>query len=496
MANLSRNLARTLGSLALLSLLCAPLAQAEVLTDSADSAPSEVENLQAYPGDGQVTLSWDAATDDGGVDGYTLYTGLDSYEERGSYNLGSTDVGDTTTYVMENLTNEMTYYFAVKAYDEDGNESEVYSNEVEVTPAESDVGDFTGPMVTDAEAVANALVQVEFSEAVSLPLDPTSAFSLEASDGAFVDVLDAYVSEEDPSTVFLVTDTQIAGAEYTLTAGIQVEDLAGNPVSSGTSDTGLFTGSALERVENDEPDGTANASSTEADVDEDFEVEEIEASGSNEVVLHFSQKVTAPEVSAFTIQMAEDASEELEVLALSVNEDDLTEVTLVTEDMEPGYDYVLTLDETLLNEAGDALPEEARTVDFTAQTLDLEDVIAPEDITDLLSKITAEDTVLLTWDASVDSAGDLAKYFLYQSMDGGETFDDAISIDADETEYEVDDLTPGESYTFKVTAVDENGNESEGVMSTVSLPEAGPEMLLLGLMALAGAGVVNRRKRG
>ena len=183
-------------------------------------------------------------------------------------------------------------------------------------------------------------------------------------------------------------------------------------------------------------------------------------------------------------------------MAISVNSDDLTEVTLVTEDMEPGFDYVLTMDEAVLNEGGDSLAEEERTVEFTAKTIDLEDVIAPEDITAFLSDATSEDTVLLSWEPSENSAGDLAKYLLYRSMDGGDSFNDsAVTIDSDADEYEADELTAGETYTFKVTAVDENGNESEGLMTTVTLPEAGPELLVLGLMALAGAGLATRRKK-
>lgn len=493
MANSSRNLARIVSGLMLLSMVSVPLASAEVV-----SAPSVVENLEVFPGDEQVTLTWDAATDDTGVDGYTVYAGLDPYETRGSYNLGTTDVGNTTSYDMKNLINGMTYYFSVKAYDADGNSSASYSNEVDATPEASDTGDFTGPMVTHAEAVSSTLVQVDFSEPVALPSDPSSAFSLEASDGTFVEVLSAYVSEEDSSSVFLVTATQIAGAEYTLTAGIQVEDLAGNPVSSGTSDTGLFTGSALESVPSQGPssDGTVDASASDVSIDDGFMVEDAEATDTNELLLTFSQKVTTPDVSGFTIELAEDASEELEVLAISVNPDDQTQVTLVTEDMEAGFDYVLTMDETVLNEGGDSLPEDAREVEFTAKTIDIADVIAPEDITDFFAEATAEDTVLLTWEPSVDSAGDLAKYVLYRSMDGGDSFNDStVSIGFEEDQYEVDGLTPGETYTFKVTAVDENGNESEGMMTTVTLPEAGPELLVLGLMALAGAGVATRKKK-
>ncbi|MEK7145645.1 MAG: hypothetical protein AAB802_00490, partial [Patescibacteria group bacterium] len=59
------------------------------------TAPSDVEGLEAFPGDEEVTLSWDAATDDTDVTGYFIYTGLNSVsEDGGSYSLGSTDAGD------------------------------------------------------------------------------------------------------------------------------------------------------------------------------------------------------------------------------------------------------------------------------------------------------------------------------------------------------------------------------------------------------------------
>jgi Fibronectin type III domain len=474
-----------------------PRVSAEVILDSEltselVSAPSDVENLEAYPGDTTVTLTWDAATAEGGVDGYSVYMGLGSYVENGAYNLGDIDVGDKTTTIVDGLTNGMTYYFAVKAYDEEGRTSEDFSNEAEATPERSNVGDYTGPMVASAKAVTNTLVQVEFSEAVQLPDDASSAFSLEAFDGTFIEVLSAYVSQEDPRTVFLVTAEQSAGAQYVLTAGIQVEDTAGNPVSSGTSDTALFTGSALEKTEADPDEGTANASSI--DSNEDFKVESVLNEESSEILLSFSQNLSTVEVGAFTLQLAQDASTVLEVLAVSVDVDVPSQVTLVTEDMEPGFDYILSMDESVLNEAGESLSLENRDVEFTAKTIDLKDVIAPEDITKFLAEITGEDSILLTWTPSVDSAGDLAKHLLYQSMDGGLNFESALTLSKTADAYEVEGLTPGESYTFKITAVDENGNESEGIMTTITLPETGPELLLLVPFALA-AGFVSRRKK-
>ena len=469
--------------------LALPLsASAEVVEDDA-SAPSEVENLQAFPGDGEATLTWDAATDDTGVEGYYVYTGLESVEQNGGgYTFGSVDAGNSTTYVMDNLTNGVTYYFAVTAYDDDGNESPYYSKEVEVTPESSELGDFTAPTVSSATAVSSTLVEVVFSEEVELPTDTSSAFALESTDGTAIQILDAYSADEDASTVFLVTEEQTAGAQYILTAGIGVTDLAGNPIESGTSDTAIFTGSSLERTDDDDSDEGDGISDT-------FKVDEVEAVEVNEILLTFTEAVVSAEPDSFKIQLSDDASAEVEVLAVSIDDEDAAKVTLVTEDMQSGYDYVITMDTMIFNEAGESMAEENFTAEFTAKTLDLSDLIAPEDITNLLATISGEDSILLSWTASVNTAGDLAKYLVYQSMDGGTSFEDAVNVDADSVEYAADGLTAGETYTFKVTAVDESGNESEGVLVTATLPESGPELLVLGALSLLGAGAWNRRKK-
>lgn len=478
-----------------LQLLAGPLALAEVVTGSsaADTGiPSTVEHVQALPGDGQVSLTWDAATDDLGVQGYSVYTGLKSVEnDGGTYTLGSTDAGDTSSYVMNHLTNGVTYYFAVKAYDADGNESAAYSKEVSATPEAAQTGDFTAPTVNHVEAVSSTLVTVVFSEAVTLPTDAASAFALEASDGSAIEVLDAYLSE-DPTTVYVVTGTQTAGAMYTLTASASITDKSGNPISSGTSDTGVFAGSALEKTETTT---TTTTTTSATPTDDQFKVAGVDATATNELILSFSQNVLSADPSSFTIQQADDATKTIEVLAVSVDATDATKVTLITEDMQAGYDYVLTLSDKVLNADGATLSLANETVDFTAKTVDLADVIAPEDVTDFLSAIVDETSVALTWTASANSAGDLAKYLVYQSADGGVTFGDAVMVAADATGYDVSGLTPGATYTFKVTAVDATGNESDGVMTTVTLPEAGPELFVLVPMALAGAAVVRRRKR-
>lgn len=484
MAHVSKIL-RLSSALVILSLVGSMAASAEFVDTS--KLPSVVEGLDVVPGDGQVTLTWDAATDDTGVEGYYVYSGLQSVAEKGgSYTFPSIDAENTTTYTVDNLTNGVTYYFAVSAYDDEGNESEFYSKEVEATPESSEIADYTAPTVKSASAVTNSLVEVTFSEAVELPSDPSSAFALTATDGTALEVISAYAAD-DAATVFLVTDIQEAGTEYELTAGISISDTSGNPIESGTSDTAYFTGSGTEKTETPVEDVEKTS--------DDFMVDEIEATDVNELEITFTQELASADADAFTIQEEDDATAEIEVLAVSIDEDDATKITLVTEEMEAGYDYVLTMDDTVFNEDGESLSEENMSVDFTAKTIDIADLIAPEDITDFLAEVSGDTSIMLSWTESLDTAGDLAEYWLYQSMDGGVSFEDAIKVAAGSDEYEVDDLTAGETYTFKVTAVDENGNESEGVLTTIELPATGPELIVLGFLSLLGAGAASRRKK-
>lgn len=471
--------------------------QALVAFAADTSVPSDVEGLVALPGDSEVTLEWDPATDDIGVTGYYVYSGLTSVsEDGGSYTFGETDTGDNTTYVMDGLTNDVTYYFTVTAYDAAGNESEYYSNEAEATPVSAEIGDFTAPTVTNAEALTGTMVELEFSEEVILPDNPASAFSIESSEGKMLEIFDAYISDDDSNVVFIITDGQTAGAQYILTAGLSISDAEGNPIESGTSDTAVFTGSSLTKSEDtteEDTDEDGEDSAKKSESSDDFSILEIEATEIDEIEVELSEAATSA-TDAFTIQLLDDASVEIEILKVEINEEDPTLITIKTDEMAPGFEYVLSVTDDLLNKNGESIAEDSREVEFVAKTIDLADLIAPEDVTDFLADALDETTVSLTWEESEDSAGDLAEYLIYKSLDGGLSFSDAIEVAKELTELEIDGLTPGAAYTFKITATDESGNESEGKMTTVTLPESGPGLIALGALSMLGAGIIRRKK--
>jgi hypothetical protein len=81
--------------------------------------------LLSWPLDsvGQIRLAWDPNTEPD-VAGYQIYYGTSSRNYR-----YSVDVGNVTTYTIQGLTQGVTYYIALTAYDSADNESD-FSNEV------------------------------------------------------------------------------------------------------------------------------------------------------------------------------------------------------------------------------------------------------------------------------------------------------------------------------------------------------------------------------
>ena len=78
----------------------------------------------------QIRLAWDANSEPD-LAGYQIYYGTASRSYRYSI-----DVGNVTTYTLLGLTQGVTYYIAVTAYDSSNNESD-YSNEVSGSVAET-----------------------------------------------------------------------------------------------------------------------------------------------------------------------------------------------------------------------------------------------------------------------------------------------------------------------------------------------------------------------
>ena len=121
------------------------------------------------------------------------------------------------------------------------------------------------------------------------------------------------------------------------------------------------------------------------------------------------------------------------------------------------------------------------------------DTIAPEDVTNLVADVV-DMLVNLDWKASLNSAGDLVSQMLYVKTSDG-TYDQGQKLEDSAIDYTYKGGVEGQTYTFKVTTVDDSGNESEGTVVTATLPTTGAGIGLLALASILGGGLIGRNKK-
>jgi len=244
------NTKKSLIALAIAAVLAIPSALAV-------GEPQNVAGLTASTIDqNSIGLSWNTAKDasDGLVDHYKVYYGTTSVQTAGSgeYDSMVDTLNNDTNYVATGLTPDTTYYFSVTAIDSGDLESESYSIEANATTTAEATADATSPSVSSVEAVDISHVKVVFSEAVKLPeLLPEAAFSIaeQINPSNSLDIVSAMIDAANSSAVILTTADQAYNVNYIVTAGVAIQDTAGNPIISGSTDSGLFLGSNLAVAE-------------------------------------------------------------------------------------------------------------------------------------------------------------------------------------------------------------------------------------------------------
>ncbi len=499
--------------------------------------PSDVEKLSATSDNGSVVLTWDKATDNVGVKGYKVYYGNDEVKSTNNAKYAKmVDAGNVTAYMVKNLENGKKYFFAVTAYDAAKNESESYSPYVASVPmskitADATTGsaasgsttatvadatgapDTTAPTVTKAEALDKVQVRVTFSEKIKLPaVDSDKSFTVQ--DNYTYENLKVKSVAADPDdktgTMFILeTEEQSPGSEYIVTAGIQIEDLAGNPINSGTSDTGSFTGSSVTKEDymkqhpaalvKDpvDPKIVAAAASTPtaivATTADDFVISGVSVENDTTLKVSFSKPAVFsidPSENFELVKKGDTVKLELSSILIDDNKKDV----LIATTMEPGVNYTLKA-KGVLDATGKALASGKDAFDFksTAAVSPVVDVTPPEDVTNLVISAVKNIGAKLKWVGSKNSAGDLLEYMIYHSTDD-KNYGTLTSLAKENMAFEAKDLQPGVHY-FKVTSKDKTGNESAGKIVKVKLAETGPEM---GLVAIASVGlgrVFGKRKK-
>ncbi len=468
---------------------------------AADTAnPGDVVNLKAAGVlDGAVKLTWDKTTDDVGVTGYVIHYGKEPVTKQGQDYEKQNDVKNVQEYTVSGLTNETKYYFSVTAYDAAGNESLNWAKEISATPTKGGAtepgagADKIAPKVASAEASDNQTVSVVFSEEVILQKNnPQDAFDIEDQDKFEpLSVADAKMDSTDKTnkTVILSTAKQKANATYKLTAGIDIKDKVGNPIVSGTADTAIFTASSLEK--------------TAEDLKGPFVVK-VESVDNTHFIVNFNETIvlSIDPSEDFIVTAEKDANKKLDVLGvkLGTNGEGVEDASaIITTGPQEKIKYNVKAVE-LKDGAGNKIDEEKNLGSFDGMAAstggDLKDIIPPKDVLNFLTEKVLKGkqyTVKLGWKIPTENI-DTDKQLIYLSEDKGKNYDDEATLEADKTEYQADELDPGE-YWFKITQKDKSGNESQGVISKIVLPETGPAIAgLLAFSLFAGKIAVRRKK--
>jgi len=523
---------KLLSVLSVLAVLSTVAITAFAATDT--TSPTDVTGLTAVAGDRQVSLSWDVATDNVGIGGYNVYYGLKPAKTAAdTWTFGKTDVGNVVKYDVKNLENDTTYYFAVIAYDTatPANKSVSYSNQVSATTV-AGLGlatDEVAPTVVKAEAISKSEVKVEFSEKVqfskAVEQAPEQAFTIEDDDTIeSLEVLDAKVVElkdmdeadvlagKEGMLVLLTTETQKKDAKYVLTAKIDVEDLAKNPIVSGTSDTAPFTGSDKEPKDKDVTPP---------------EMLKVSAQDTTTVLVKFNESVVLglEPAKQFTIYLSgtnkEGALEVKSVLLGDETEVDPvtgatvggkdTQVLLTVAELQKDKTYMLEVTD-VQDAAGNKISTDKNTIEFKVEAataavdtdqggtdvdVDVDTPAALVDAENLVAKLVKKDetlSVVLSWTLPTGEVSKLQK--MYRSSDSGTTYGSEAELAKDAKAYTADkNLKVGDTLWFKLTQVDGAGVESKGITTKVTLTETGPGLIGLVLVSLGLGGVFGKKKK-
>lgn len=111
------------------------LATPQQITLAEDQYLPDVENFAGESIPGGIKLTWNPVE---GADSYTIYYGAQSISEDGASYENSVLLGNVSEYALEDLTPNITYYFATAADDSTGTHlgSYNYSEEISVVAGE------------------------------------------------------------------------------------------------------------------------------------------------------------------------------------------------------------------------------------------------------------------------------------------------------------------------------------------------------------------------
>ena len=496
-------------------------------------APSDVENIKAVPGDKKIILSWDAASDDDGVIlGYRVYYGTNSVQMEDDFYTADILTGESdTTFAIEGLQNGVTYYFSVTAIDDEENESDNYSLEVSGTPKQPK----DSPTLLSASQISLTEILVKMSKPIMVK-SLTESFSVNQI-GGYEDEIEVITTKLNGSEAILLVGEEalIPDSMYKVTATSSVEDLLGEPVNSGVTDSAGFKSLYFELPQvvqaesvplNIETENvSAEISNPEiGNPEAALAVEETsnpETAGLPEIdipqVEIIPAEMTIPEIETEVVveevpsdnasaespeERVEEMSESAGFLALKEKLEQLEKLEPVSSanselhESAPELENEADLNESVLENVANASNSESSNSDEIVSEKITESSVMQE-VKNLkldTKRIDSEGYVLISWNLALDES--ITDQILYLKVDGG-GWDEGFSLGKETNEVEID-VDENKDYEIKLVTVGSEMQESDGKILAFSthLTESGPgTVVAFGIAIMTSMLLILARRR-
>ena len=417
---------------------------AEVVAEPRDNvAPDAPTALGAEVEDNSALLEWTASTASD-VEGYYVYRSTASFSAPGQATRVNAELASSTAYQLTGLTNGQAYALRVTAVDASGNESDL-SAEITLTPEDT----------TPPEAIAGGEIEVipgEENILIRFPDGSTEAIA-GGDDVADYDVYYGSSPFSDTTAVTLLPGTFGPGDEAT------IDDLdVGETVYIRivpVDDDGL-RGPASDEQERRTTDMTppAKPAGLTADVGETSVALSWEAGSEADLVGYHVYRAKA----SFS-----DSSR-----AARISEGVVTSAALTDSDVQDGqrYFYRVVAIDTTGNQSNLSDEVDGRPIDEVApDALGAPALVAGSRVVDV--------------SFAASSASDVVGYNVYRALSAFTDKANAVKInDGLLTERSIrdDELINGKKYFYRVTAVDDVGNESAlgAIASTIPVDDLPP----------------------
>lgn len=410
---------------------------------------------------------------------------VDSPEKK--YTIGP--IKSTETQIKaENLEPSTNYFMAVVARFEDGF-SRNFSNQLKASTLANEAVVEVSPFIENSSTPTIKTIELNFNQEMDFSSLKNESFRVELEfDSSLLSVINSKAI--DSKTVRLeILEELSAGSEYKITVntdflsqnGKSIEDKDKTTIVVASLDikkeleTGLkvtefvvLPNGAIELIFNENLKENQDLKSQiiileVLNPDNILEIQDVIANNTDKNKVLVVPK--NPEEKEYSVVLLDLISESDKIIS-----DEDSQVTIKIENLVNSDSNTIDTSTTATTDAS------TENTDTTTNTSDTTESNSPSDVSQL--KATATDakstSAKISYKKATDADGDLKGHNIYlKSSDSDFELKDTVGKDTEQTNLNLDGVSALQG-TVKVTAFDEEGNESEGKTTPIRIPSVGP----------------------